>query len=125
MPGARQLAVPLRAALIRYPALPLAVGIRAERFAIDYLQLSPDGRIFSGAADQVESYPFFGADIRAVADGPVVAVLDGQPEQTPGVTPTGLSLAQYGGNPFHDTDARGLVMVPGMYRDVYRSASLL
>lgn len=70
----------------------------AERFAIDYLQLSPDGRIFSGAADQVESYPFFGADIHAVADGPVVAVLDGQPEQTPGVTPTGLSLAQYGGN---------------------------
>ncbi|MDV3128508.1 M23 family metallopeptidase [Mycobacterium sp. 21AC1] len=70
----------------------------AERFAIDYLQLSPDGRIFTGDGAKVESYPFFGADIHAVADGPVVAVLDGLPEQTPGVTPTGLSLEQYGGN---------------------------
>lgn len=70
----------------------------AERFAIDYLQLGPDGRIFHGDKAKVESYPFFGADIHAVGDGPVVAVLDGQPEQTPGVTPKGLALNQYAGN---------------------------
>lgn len=70
----------------------------AERFAIDYVQLGPDRRLFTGDKAKVESYPYFGAEIRAVADGPVVAVLDGQPEQTPGATPRGLALDQYGGN---------------------------
>jgi hypothetical protein len=70
----------------------------AERFAIDYVQLSPDGTIFSGDATRPESYPYFGADIHAVADGPVVAVVDGLPEQVAGRSPTGLPLDQYGGN---------------------------
>lgn len=70
----------------------------AERFAIDYLQLGPDGRIFTGDKADVASYPYFGADILAVGDGPVVSTLDGLPEQVPGVTPTGLPLEQYGGN---------------------------
>jgi hypothetical protein len=70
----------------------------AERFAIDYVQLGPDGRLFSGDRAKVESYPYFGADIHAVADGRVVTVFDGQPEQVPGVTPSGLDLQQYGGN---------------------------
>ena len=54
--------------------------------------------MFTGDKAKPESYPFFGADIHAVADGPVVAVLDGLPEQIPGETPTGLPLDQYGGN---------------------------
>jgi hypothetical protein len=70
----------------------------AERFALDYVQLGPDGRVFTGDATKPESYPFFGADIHAVADGPVVAVLDGLPEQVAGQNPTGLPLDQYGGN---------------------------
>ena len=47
----------------------------AERFAIDYVQLGPDGTIYGGDRSKPESYPYFGADIHAVADGPVVAVL--------------------------------------------------
>jgi hypothetical protein len=70
----------------------------AERFAIDYVQLSPDGTAFSGDVTKLESYPYFGADIHAVADGPVVAVVDGLPEQVAGRSPTGLPLDQYGGN---------------------------
>ena len=70
----------------------------AERFAIDYVQLGPGGRMFAGDKTKPESYPYFGADIHAVADGPVVAVLDGLPEQVPGKSPTGLPLDQYGGN---------------------------
>lgn len=70
----------------------------AERFAIDYLQMSPDGTIFRGDASKPESYPYFGADIHAVADGPVVSVVDGLPEQVAGQSPTGLPLDQYGGN---------------------------
>lgn len=70
----------------------------AERFAIDYVQLSPGNRLFSGDKAKVESYPYFGAEVHAVGDGRVVAVVDGLPEQTPGVTPSGLTLDQYGGN---------------------------
>ncbi len=70
----------------------------AERFAIDYVQLSPNGTLFSGNRAAPESYPYFGAAIHAVADGPVVAVLDGLPEQVAGKSPTGLPLDQYGGN---------------------------
>jgi Peptidase family M23 len=70
----------------------------AERYAIDYLQLQSDGRLFTGDSTKLESFPYFGADIHAVADGPVVSVVDGLPEQVPGTGPTGLTLDQYPGN---------------------------
>jgi hypothetical protein len=70
----------------------------AERFAIDYVQLDAGYRLRTGAAGKLTSYPYFGADVHAVADGPVVAVLDGLPEQVPGQTPAGLALDQYAGN---------------------------
>lgn len=70
----------------------------AERYAIDYLQLGADGKVVNGDPAKLESYPFFGADIHAVADGPVVAVLDGLPEQVAGKAATGLTLEQYAGN---------------------------
>jgi hypothetical protein len=70
----------------------------AERFAIDYVQLRDDFRLFSGPATKPESYPYFGAQIHAVGDGKVVAVRDGLPEQMPTRAPTGLPLDEYGGN---------------------------
>jgi hypothetical protein len=70
----------------------------AERFAIDYVQLMPDFRLFKGDSTKVESYPYFGVPIHAVADGKVVAVVDNLPEQVPGQSPSGLPLDQYGGN---------------------------
>lgn len=70
----------------------------AERFAIDYVQLSEDNTIYSGDRSKPESYPYFGSDILAVADGPVVGVMKGLPEQVAGKTPSGLPLDQYGGN---------------------------
>jgi murein DD-endopeptidase MepM/ murein hydrolase activator NlpD len=70
----------------------------AERFAIDYVQLLPDGRLFNGDKTKRESYSSFGADIHAVSDGRVVAVVDGLPEQVPGKSPSGLPLEQYAGN---------------------------
>ena len=70
----------------------------AERFAIDYVRLAPDGTVFRGDQTRTESYPYFGDEIHAVADGPVVSVLDGLPEQVPGRNPEGLKLEEYGGN---------------------------
>ncbi|MET0455375.1 MAG: M23 family metallopeptidase, partial [Mycobacterium sp.] len=78
---------------------PLGGGLwAAERFAIDYVQLSDDGTIYKGDRAKPESYPYFGDDILAVADGPVVGVMEGLPEQVAGTSPTGLPLEQYGGN---------------------------
>jgi len=70
----------------------------AERFAIDYVQLLPDLRLLNGDKAKLESYPGFGAEIHAVADGTVEAVVDGLPEQVAGSNPTGLPLEQYPGN---------------------------
>jgi len=70
----------------------------AERFAIDYVQLQGDGRLFTGDPAKVTSYPYYGTDIHAVAEGPVVAAVDGRPDQVPGVNPSGLKLDEYGGN---------------------------
>jgi hypothetical protein len=78
---------------------PLSGGLwAAERFAIDYIQLKPDGTMSTGDLTKVESYPYFGADIHAVADGPVVGALEGLPEQIPTKSPTDLKLEDYGGN---------------------------
>lgn len=69
-----------------------------ERFAIDFVQLNPQGRLFDGALDELSSYDFYGADVLAVADGTIVGVLDGLGEQVPGTAPTGLAITEYGGN---------------------------
>ncbi|WP_328350032.1 M23 family metallopeptidase [Mycobacterium sp. NBC_00419] len=78
---------------------PLNSGLwAAERFAIDYVQLQPDARLFNGDRANLTSYAYYGAGVHAVSDGPVVTVVDDQPDQVPGSNPTGLTLDQYGGN---------------------------
>lgn len=69
-----------------------------ERFAIDYVQLNAQGKIFDGPVDQLSSYAYEGADILAVGDGPIVSMEWDLPEQTPGANPSGLAVTEYGGN---------------------------
>ncbi len=69
-----------------------------ERFAIDYVQLDDQNRMFVGPVTDLASYHYFGADIHAVADGKIVSMTTDQPEQKPGANPTGLLIDQYGGN---------------------------
>lgn len=69
-----------------------------ERYAIDYVQLDENGSFLTGPVDELESYPYFGAEIVAVGDGPIVAMRFDLPEQKPGANPTGLTLDEYGGN---------------------------
>ena len=65
-----------------------------ERFAIDWVRLRPDGRLFEGPIDQLSSYAFYGAPILSVAKGRVVAVQDGLPDQVPGSLPSGRRSRQ-------------------------------
>jgi hypothetical protein len=69
-----------------------------ERYAVDLVQLDEEDGIFSGPIDDIDSYAYEGADIIAVADGPVVSILSDLPEARPGSHPEGLTLEQYGGN---------------------------
>ena len=70
----------------------------SERFAVDYVQLTNDFRLFIGDPTRLESYPYYNAPIHAVGDGKVVSVRDDLPDQVPGKSPTGLPLDQYAGN---------------------------
>jgi hypothetical protein len=72
--------------------------IASERFAVDYVQLTNDFRLFTGNPTRLESYPYYNATIHAVGDGKVVSVRDDLPDQVPGKSPTGLPLDQYAGN---------------------------
>jgi murein DD-endopeptidase MepM/ murein hydrolase activator NlpD len=72
----------------------------AQRFAIDFVQLSPDGRTFSGDQKDNKAYRCYGAEALAVADGVVVATKDGIPENVPGPASRAvpITLETVGGN---------------------------
>ena len=84
----------------RMAANPINGQICARRTFRDRLRPADPGLpTVQRRPDEAGELPVFRcADIHAVADGPVVAVLDGLPEQVPGKTPSGLPLDQYGGN---------------------------
>ncbi|GAN76279.1 M23 family metallopeptidase [Acidisphaera rubrifaciens] len=69
-----------------------------ERFAIDLLQLRPDGRLYTGDRNRLESYPYFGVPVYAVADGTVVNLYDKAVEQVPGRPATGITPENIGGD---------------------------
>ncbi len=83
----------------RGATLPINGAIHiAERFAIDFVQLNDKNTLPSGPIDQLSSYAYFGDEIYSVADGTVVAIEDGLPEQVPGKMPDGATLQMAGGN---------------------------
>lgn len=69
-----------------------------ERFAIDFVQLNADDRLFEGPIDLLSSYAYFGEEIHSATAGKVVGLQDGLPEQTPGALPTGETIQTAGGN---------------------------
>ena len=75
-------------------------GVRietAETFAIDWTKVKND-RLFDGDGKRVEQYYGFGEDVLAVADGTVVYIHDGMPDETPFVLMVPKSKSDYGGN---------------------------
>jgi murein DD-endopeptidase MepM/ murein hydrolase activator NlpD len=79
--------------------LPINGALRvSERFAIDFVQLNDKDKLNAGPQDQLSSYAFFGDEIHSVADGTVVAAVDGLPEQVPGKLPEGATIEMAPGN---------------------------
>jgi hypothetical protein len=69
-----------------------------ERFAIDWVQLQPDHRLYTGDRAQLKSYAYFGTPVYAVADGKVVNLYDKAQEQVPGAPAAGITPEDIGGN---------------------------
>ncbi|ASR03435.1 M23 family metallopeptidase [Gordonia rubripertincta] len=79
--------------------LPLdGTPVVAQRYAVDWEQAGPDGKIFVGDAKDPASYRIHGDDVLAVADGIVVASRNDLPEQVPGEYPANLAIADADGN---------------------------
>lgn len=70
----------------------------AQRFAIDWEQIDDAGRFVNGDPADPASYTIYGKQVVAAADGRVVAVVDGLPNQVPGALPPRLPLAEVDGN---------------------------
>jgi len=69
-----------------------------ERFAIDFVQLNSENRLFTGPLSDLSSYAYYGTKIHAARGGRVVAVVDGLPEQVPGALPADATIQNAGGN---------------------------
>jgi Peptidase family M23 len=90
----------------------------AQRFAIDWERLYPDGRLFHGDKKVLTNWAGYEQPIRAVADGTVVRAVDHLPDQVPGALPQGIDPALADGNAVFLRLANGEVvfyahMVPG------------
>jgi hypothetical protein len=83
--------------------------VKFEEFAIDWVQLEGN-RFFAGDGARNEDHFAFGEEILAVADGTVVFVRDGMPEETPNEPPVAVRQPlDYGGNEVV------LELAPGVY----------
>jgi murein DD-endopeptidase MepM/ murein hydrolase activator NlpD len=79
-------------------ALPIDGQIRlTQRYAVDYEQLDADDRLYSGKK-KIDDYTIYGQEAIAAADGKVVKVTDGFPQQKPGVFPKNITPAEADGN---------------------------
>ena len=59
----------------------------SQRFAIDWKQINDTGELYVGDKTKNESFVDYGSNIYAVADGTVVATLDTEDANAPGVLP--------------------------------------
>jgi hypothetical protein len=72
----------------------------SQRFAIDWVQLYPDGKTYQGDPANNKNYRAYGAEIHAVADGIVTDMKDGIPQNIPGENSRAvpITLETVGGN---------------------------
>jgi hypothetical protein len=68
-----------------------------ETFAVDWARVE-GGREYDGEGTENEQFYAFGADVVAVADGTVVFIQEGKPEQDPTGAMVPQDLSDYGGN---------------------------
>jgi Peptidase family M23 len=70
----------------------------AERFAIDWVKVGPNGNTYHDDEHRNESYWAFGQPVRSVASGEVVAAVDSIADNTPHAPVPAITLANIAGN---------------------------
>ena len=72
----------------------------SQRYAIDWVELYPDGKTYQGDPADNKNYRAYGHEIHAVADGIVTETKDGLPQNTPGAKSLAIpiTLETIGGN---------------------------
>jgi murein DD-endopeptidase len=71
----------------------------SQRFAIDWVELNPDGKTYQGDSTDNKNYRAYGTEIHAVADGVVTQTKDGIPQNIPNKPPVvPITLETIGGN---------------------------
>jgi Peptidase family M23 len=91
-----------------------------ERYAIDFIKLGDDGSSYSGDQSKNSSYHAYGVPILAVADGKIVSLKDGLPENVPQAKQMAITmnLVNIAGNHLVEDIGRGLYvgyahLIPG------------
>ncbi len=70
-----------------------------QRFAIDWVQLNPDGKTYQSDSGDNKNYRAYGVEIHAVADGVVTQTKDGIPQNIPNKPPVvPITFETIGGN---------------------------
>lgn len=81
----------------RAALLPVNGGLaNGERYAIDFIQVQPNGMLGTGPLSALSSYPFFGDEVLSATAGRVVRVVDGHPETPPGALPPSTAVGASG-----------------------------
>jgi Peptidase family M23 len=71
----------------------------SQRFAIDWVEMNPDGKTYQGDSTDNKNYRAYGAEILAAADGVVTQTKDGIPQNIPNKPPVvPITLETIGGN---------------------------
>jgi hypothetical protein len=101
-PGAGYIAADSCCGSERHRRAPLGIENRtwlAQRFAVDWEQLDPRGRTVRGENPASPAdYTVYGKRVIAAAEGTVVEVVDGLPDQVPGGLPSTITLPEADGN---------------------------
>jgi len=72
--------------------------VAPERWAVDWIQLGEGNKLLTGAIEKNESYPQYGSQIIAVADGSIESVRDDMPDIPAGKAPELKTLNDAAGN---------------------------
>jgi len=71
----------------------------SQRFAIDWIELYPNGKSYQGDPNDNKNYRAYGAEIHSVADGVVTQIKDGIPQNVPNQDPVvPITMETVGGN---------------------------
>ncbi|MDQ3652241.1 MAG: M23 family metallopeptidase [Acidobacteriota bacterium] len=83
----------------RSAILPLNGTLRpAQQFAIDFMQLDAQGRLYTGDPKDLNNWHYYGTQVVAAAGGRVVKVVNDLPNQVPFETPLGITGETIAGN---------------------------